>query len=44
MKAIVFGYSPRIRKAIYDTCKENKLGVVGIGREDGVDINNPRTR
>ena len=44
MKAIVFGYSSGIGKAIYDTCKENKLDVVGIGREDGVDINNQEQR
>ena len=40
MKALVFGYSTGIGKAIYDTCKKNKLGVVGIDLEDGVDINN----
>jgi len=44
MKALVFGYSNGIGQAIYNTCKKNKFNVVGIGLEDGVDINNEEQR
>lgn len=44
MKALVFGYSTGIGKAIYDTCKKNKIDVVGIGLGEGIDIANKEQR